>query len=226
MSVVGGVATLLSLFNTYYIIEQVDNRITTYDDLLKLLQEHFDKIIVKDDFLYILAYTPLLGSISGSPNYYKSFTESIRKYILKYEAVIIMVKDSTKFHTDFLTKKGLIGSNLSEKIAEKNQELLSLNQLCTSTKSNGISNTIIEINNDTFPPYYILCTKTKTVICVLKFEERKGNEIIAICSDDLYYKEFAYELFAHEIAMYNNVNNSIAGFVPVDPKTLFHKITQ
>jgi hypothetical protein len=228
LAVVGTIATCMSLFNTYYIIHITETRVYSYDKFLDRLTNDLGQTIkcmekhetdCQDAFVYILAYTPLLGSISANPHKYGLFQKTLRTVVGQVDSVFIRANNAHKFHEEY--GKGLArfagdvekksgqlcvkeGSKLARFIEERDIHLDALISVNRASATQGrLAEDITEATFDKMPPFYVFATQTLTAICLIRYEEREGNEIIAIISEEKFYKDFAYELLARNCGSRN-----------------------
>lgn len=225
------IATVLSLLNTYYLIHQYESRLISYDSFLERLNKDIEGIKdynkdknnskYKNEYLYIMAYTPLIGSISADEEIYETYFENLKSIIDKVDSQIIMVKDYKQFHTVF-TKDLPKFKNNQEKvkkfIIDRDDEIeliLKTNKVSKKGKKSNIYGIPLEL----FPKFYVYVSRTLTAFSIIKRNPEIGNEIVAFASDDKYYKRFAYEILASGIEIYNNENKT-----SIDPINIFSKL--
>jgi hypothetical protein len=217
LTLLGALATFAALINTYYIMHGLESRVFDYNRLLDRLTLDLDGIIGAnrgrdrwlDDFVYVMAYTPLLGSISADERRYELYRNSLQQVVRKVDSVFVRVKDYEQFHTRYSSALSRFQADLdpTTKAPKPNTELtkfieardLHVVDLLRDNESSKLDDRQHFDNCDTpldqFPPYYVYVSRSLTAICLLRYEPRIGNEIVGLVSEERFYRDFAYELF-------------------------------
>jgi hypothetical protein len=219
LTFVAAMATFVSLMNTYYIMHAVEARIYSYDTLLDRLIANLDDITnyaakkksYAGEFVYLMAYTPLLGSISADFSRYEDFKDKLQNVIHQVDSVFVRVRDYKSFHETYakqLTRfardidpdsgKPISGSGLEKFINQRNIHLETFLKVNESSADPTQCEDKAELDLEKFPPHYIYVSRTLTVICIVRHEPKKGNEIVGFASEEPFYRDFAYELFPPE----------------------------